>query len=287
MPIVEGMCPWRDQVFTPLFNFATTTNISMNLKTLRSTMSAGGMESGGSRWKKTLDRTMKTRLATACALAALSSGLYAAAFQNLDFDSAVTNNVTGGYGPTSDLLPGWLLYDGPNQVPSIGYDLTATFLPQASIYDANWQGVPAPVAGNYSLGLYPGLNLIFEYQPFSLVQSGDIGTGINSIRFVDYGGPFELRLNNTLVPLTYNYLPGSTDPDTRVANVVGDVSAFAGQTVEIRFTTVDIPNRTLNALSGIEFSTQIAPEPGETALLLLGLCVLGFRFRHRRIDSKK
>src|SRR5437660_4755940 len=132
MPTVEGMCPWRDQVFTPLFNFATTTNISMKPENSAKHDVCGWWEAAGAsqRVEKISDTTMKMRLATVCALVGLSPMLCAATFQNFDFDSAVTNITISlppdegvGYGPASDLLPGWQLFKGTNQVSSIGYDL--------------------------------------------------------------------------------------------------------------------------------------------------------------------
>jgi len=215
-------------------------------------------------------------------LGAVLPSVFGASFQNLDFDSARTNITVSlppdqgaGYGPTSDLLPDWQLLQGTSEISQVGLDLNPISLGTASIYDANWPGFPAPVSGNYSLGLYPGYNLIFDYQPFSLVQTGDIGPNIQSIRFINYGSPFELQLNGTPISLTYEYQPGNTDPDTRLAYVTGDISAFAGQTVQLKFTTVDIPDSVLNRLDNIEFSTQIVPEPDIIVLLSIGLTLSG------------
>ena len=185
-------------------------------------------------------------------------------------------------------MPGWQLFQGTDPVSLAGYDLYPISLGVASIYDSNSQGFPAPVSGRYSLGLYPGYNALFEYQPFSLVQTGDIGANVQSIRFINYGSPFELRVNGTLIPLSYDFQPGSTNLDMRLANVTGDISAFAGQTVQLKFTTVDMPGSVVNGLDGIGLSTQAAPEPAETALFLLGLCLMSFEFgRRRRSDARK
>jgi len=238
---------------------------------------------------------MKTCLAIVCALVLALSSAFAATFQNLDFDSAATNITLSlppdqgvGYGPASDLLPGWQLFQGTDPVSQVGCDLYPISLGVASIYDANSQGFPAPVSGRYSLGLYPGYNALFEYAPFSLVQTGDIGANVQSIRFINYGSPFELRVNGTLIPLSYEYQPGGTNLDTRLANVTGDVSAFAGQNVQLKFTTLDVAGSVVNGLDGIGLSTQAAPEPGETVLFLLGLCLMGYEFgSRRRSDARK
>ena len=217
-------------------------------------------------------------------LAVMSSPVFSAAFQDLDFDAATTNiTVTlppdqgAGYGPASDLLPGWQLLQGTDPVSLVGLDLNPISLGVASIYDRNSQGFPAPVLGEFSLGLFPGYNLIFDYQPFSLLQTGDIGANIRSIRFLNYGSPFALTVNGALIPLEYEYQPGSLDLDTRQAIVTGDISAFAGQTVQLRLTTVDIPGSTVNGLDNIEFSTEIVPEPRVMTLLFVGLIISGLR----------
>ena len=233
---------------------------------------------------------MKKSLALICLSIALQQ-VRGAPFQNLDFDAGQTNITISippdegdGYGPVADLLSGWRLLQGTNEVSLIGLNLNPIGLGVSSIYNADSQGFDAPVFGNYSLGLYPGYNLLFEYRPFTLVQQGDLGPEIRSIRFFNYGGPVELRLNGTLIPLDYAYQPGGTDPDTRLAVVTGDVSDFAGEFVELRLTTVDAPNSAVNGLDSIEFTTQIVPEPGVLALLSSGMLLLTSKLA-RRLNS--
>lgn len=231
---------------------------------------------------------MKKTVALICLVVAGPS-VRAAQFQNLDFDAGQTNLILpippdegDGYHPVADLLPGWRLLQGSNDISLIGLNLNPIGLGVASVYDTNSRGFDAPVLGRYSLGLYPGFNLLFQYQPFSLVQVGDIGAEVRSIRFINYGSPFQLSVNGTLIPLTYDYQPGGTHPDTRLAVVIGDVSAFAGQTVELRFTTLDLAIGVINGLENVEFSAQAVPEPGVVALLLTGGLLLRFQLRRRQ-----
>ena len=58
------------------------------------------------------------------------------------------------------------------------------------------------------------------------------------LRFLTYALPLELRVNDILIPLEFDYsrFP-STDPIMRAGDAFGDISAFAGQTVELKFTT--------------------------------------------------
>jgi hypothetical protein len=227
---------------------------------------------------------MRKTLTILYVLGIVSSPASAAQFQNLGFDTAQTNITVPlppdqgvGYGPAADLLPDWQLFQGTNQVSSIGYDLNPISLGVASLYDANPQGFPAPVSGAYSLGLYPGYNLLFQYQPFSLVQSGEIGANIQSIRFINFGSPFELQVNGVSIPLIYEYQPGNGNLDTRLAVVTGDVIQFAGQQVTLKFTTLDVPGSAVNGLDNLEFSTQIVPEPAAPLLLLVGLTAFVFK----------
>jgi hypothetical protein len=53
-----------------------------------------------------------------------------------------------------------------------------------------------------------------------------------------------------------------------------DISAFAGQTGELRFTA---PPQTLNIIDNIQFSDQPVPEPGVLGLSALGALLVGWR----------
>ncbi len=214
-------------------------------------------------------------------------------FQNLGFDDANTNNVTpaggsGYHGPTSELLPGWQENFGSimglNLFPVGGtmYDTlvtsNGTFTPYNNLSDLGY-----PVSGLYHLQL--GIwNPTGPFLPYILSQVGDVPADARSIHFFTYGSPFELSVNGSLVPLIYNYLPNNTPaPVFTVATVAADISAFAGQTVELKFTTLNDPGIVYKTygLDGIFFSTQVVPEPGVFSLLALGSLLLGWRFWKR------
>jgi len=82
-----------------------------------------------------------------------------------------------------------------------------------------------------------------------------------SIDFVSDDKPHEARRNGALIPLIHEDRPGGANLDTRLANVTGEGQASAGPTV--------------------------VPEPGETALLLLGLCLIVFELHCRRSAARK
>ena len=63
-----------------------------------------------------------------------------------------------------------------------------------------------------------------------------------------------------------------------------DLAEFTATTIK----ELPYPKIVLNGLDGIDLSIQAAPEPGETALFLLGLCLMGYEFgRRRRSDARK
>ena len=195
---------------------------------------------------------MKTCLAIVCALGLAWSSAFAAAFQNLDFDSSATNITLGlppdqgvGYGPASDLVPGWQLFQGTDPVSLAGYDLYPISLGVASIYDSNSQGFPAPVSGRYSLGLYPGYNALFEYQPFSLVQTGDIGANVQSIRFINYGSPILAPTSSFLNSVTGGLITSA--PSVITPNVINQ-PIFSSRKVTTSVSVSDVATVVLGGL---------------------------------------
>jgi hypothetical protein len=223
---------------------------------------------------------MKTTICTS-AFWAQAFLAYSAAFQNLDFDAANTNHVTCQpsdpplsfcFGPTTELLPGWQLLVAGNPSSSVGLNLVIAGLGASSLYSVQ-SGVPA--FGIYSLGLMPGYDLMTQaYREHSLIQSGVLPADAMSIRFLNYGSPFELRVNNTLVPLLYVNPPMVGDPNFRLYHVAGDISAYAGLDVELKFTTIDTPSVVFNGIDSITFSSEAIPEPGTISLLGAGLLLL-------------
>ena len=218
------------------------------------------------------------------------SRIQAAPFQNLDFDSANTGSlipVPGvvsynppyqnvGYGTPADLIPGWQVLLGTSPYPDLYWlNLNSVGGALVSIYDGNNflydPRVHVPVQGTFSFALWPGSGI----PPLSLVQTGDLPADARSIHFTSFGAGVQLFVNDSLVPLTYIYGPPTISGNTRLASVEGDISAFAGQTVELKFTSLPIlgTGANLNGLDSIYFSP--VPEPGTFALLVTGILALG------------
>jgi len=59
----------------------------------------------------------------------------------------------------------------------------------------------------------------------------------------------------------------------------GDISSFAGQTAELRFTG---PANSGGYFDNIFFSNQPIPEPSALSLFALGSLLIGWRWRRRR-----
>jgi hypothetical protein len=211
----------------------------------------------------------------------LGTAVESAPFQNLGFDTYDTN---------SSLLPGWHINNPIFNVPPntsqgtfIGVNQVTIGLNYHTLYDGNivpGVGYAFPAFGKYSLAFVPGIDGNGVYTPYSLSQTGDIPADAMSIHFLDFGAPFELRINGSLVPLIYDYPPSELKRDPRTpVNVNGDVSMFAGQSAALDFTTVLDRAYDINGIDEISFSPQIAPEP--STWVLLGLGGLGLLARRK------
>jgi hypothetical protein len=216
----------------------------------------------------------------------------AAPFQNLGFDEANTNGVAAGtFGPASQLLPGWRLFDQLGEKSPIGYNANAFGGNQVVLYDRSYLDFGAPVPGDgYALGLWPGpgLEVTEGNSPYHLSQIGEVPSDAQTIHFVNFGSSFDLHINGQDVPLIYDYPPDYLPPLFNrgiPVPAVGDISAFAGRTVELEFITSLTPVRPGDQLYGIDsisFSQELIPEPGTWALIGFGSAALLFWARIRK-----
>src|SRR5262249_37041500 len=149
-----------------------------------------------------------------------------------DFESAniQPGQIPGQFVPVSDALPGWKCYIGTNQVGSIAYDAVAiTVGPGAliSIHDTNSPYLHV-LEGSYSVALQPGNPppTIFP----AIAQVGTIPSGARSLRFYDQYSIPTVEFGGQQLGL----VSLATTPTYGIYGV--DVTAFAGQTGELRFT---------------------------------------------------
>lgn len=215
----------------------------------------------------------------------------AASFQNLGFDEAVTNNsiptdprerpIYGdGLGPPEEMMPGWRIFSGTNSVKWIGLNQTPLGYDYATLVNATPpQGFVWPVEGLYSFDLVPGSF------PITLLQSGEIPAGSKSIQFLSYGSPVQLEVSGSLVPLFYSALPFDPRiPDYNQPSIaMGDISPFAGQTVELKFTAIlGFAQNPTHGMDSISFSPLAIPEPTGPALIYIGLLLFGLPCVYRK-----
>lgn len=236
-------------------------------------------------------------------LVTTASALGAEQFQNLGFDQAVLNITVPvyysspespvGWGPISDLLPGWGLTLDGQPVQWIAYDvnpLGAYFQDLVDEHFADYNRViyypyPMPLDSEFSFNLFPPKPAPdLPWLQYDLSQSGEIPADAKSIRFFNYGQPFELRLNGTPIALSYEYFSDEAYPSWPLAHVAGDVSEFAGQVVELRLTTLHHSEglgdwNYLHGLDSIRFSPEPVPEPTVIWLVAFGAGVLGLGWR--------
>ena len=205
-------------------------------------------------------------------------------FENLGFDEAQTNNIQtiqlGGpndkicRGLTKEMLPYWELYRGTTLETNTGLNM---LLPGTSTGWATLINEPEksmiPVEGIYSLLLTPCYDIRgdMSYIPMSLIQIGLIPSEARTVHFMNFGSTFELRLNGSLVPLVYidrGFNP--VNPQLRWADGIGEISAYAGQEVEMKFTSLRTTLSVYNGIDSIYFSIEPIPEPAGMVLFSLG-----------------
>jgi hypothetical protein len=211
-------------------------------------------------------------LASTLALSSFCVGfIQAAPFENLGFDLANTNRVTvtpgsafSGTGPTEDLLPGWQLFKGNVPQTTLGLNLSLLSGGYATLIGAGQsQYFGWPVEGAYALFLAgsPG-----NQDPFSLSQRGDIPAGAQWLSYRYDGYPFLLTINGTVLP------PALQSPNSEAF----DISAFRGQTVDLKLTALGPAMPTEAGSSIIDSVAFAVPEPSTWVLVTLGCLALWF-----------
>lgn len=190
-------------------------------------------------------------------------------FQNLDFERATIapTPIGGGTYPAdpAQCFPGWTV-GGSGTV--VMYNDLSLGAPAISLMGPNFPNYPGytPLQGSYSV-LLQYLNIAGG--PPTLSQSGMIPSDAQSINLLVGDGDAVVTLNGVTIPLVG--LAGG--------RWAGDISAFAGTTALLRFsTTTGVPNAMERLyFDDIQFSTQQIPEPDVFALSGLGALLLAWR----------
>jgi len=217
-------------------------------------------------------------------LVLLSANGIAAPFRNLDFEEANTNSTfflpSGlpsfyeGVGPVADLLPGWKLFHGTNQLDTVGYNLHNG--PLFTLIDRFF------VEGHIEPGLIQAFGIFIDSgdEEFSLFQRGDVPLDSRLLAFS--GG---LRNIGITLEVTMNDRILGADPTFSG----WDITSFAGQTVDLKLSfrgnelAQDWGSRFI--ADGITINGRIIPEPSSPTLFIWGamaFSVVGAIRRQRR-----
>jgi hypothetical protein len=197
--------------------------------------------------------------------------LWAQEFQNLDFEEAtVPSTPVGSFGSFVDpaaAFPFWTI--GPG----------GSFAPNAVLYNNLTLGSVAevlvgpdfpnvlhlsPLQGSYSALLQFGPN-VYNLGIPALIQTGLVPANARSISFL-----MSSTMNDVQVSLDGTVIPLVSIGGGRIA---GDVTAFAGQTAQLMFTTTSYDGNWLY-FDDVQFSPEVIPEPSTFALTAAALMVL-------------
>lgn len=186
-------------------------------------------------------------------------------FLNGDFESAtvpVAPAPGGAVVLTVDALPGWTAYSGVNLDPvnQLRYNQVVLGYAGLMLYGPGWRDSSDILTGRFSLylGSFPGVSTV-------VAQTVQIPDDSKSLIFYSKEPGINITFGGESLPY---FRIGTSESYDAFGT---DISAFAGQTGELRFTA--------NGLSGallddIRFSTVAVPEPGTVSLVVTGIAVL-------------
>jgi hypothetical protein len=217
-----------------------------------------------------LDHT-RSLLACLVVAAAVASGQCQGTFRNLDFEHPILPlTPINGHVPALNAIPGWTAYDDGNPSLSVYYNdrtlcAEAVTLQGPGSLDTRLHGLYSPTIGGACEGGYTA----------AIGQTGQVPASARSLVFLC--DLYESHLQVTFAGQQISVFTMDHTADYRI--VGGDISAFAGQTGELRFTA--LPNDGA-MLDDIQFSTVVVPEPSVFGLTALGGVFGGWWFLRGR-----
>lgn len=197
-------------------------------------------------------------------------------FLNLDFESAQLQPVPvgqyGGYVPFAAALPGWTGYLGGSLATLALQNNAVLGGPEIDILGpAHWNHNifgPSRIEGQYCVMLQSGNTSA------SIAQTGTIPLGVQSMQFRLSGvgsGQFLVDFSGNNLPLVL------LSPGLEHSLYAVDVSVFANQVGELRFTSSGVVSSGNFVLDSIQFSPVPVPEPSTVVLVGLGGLAWGVR----------
>jgi len=231
----------------------------------------------------------KIYISTPMLLAATIVGSNACAqgsFQNLGFENPSLPLVpnAAGFVAAADATPGWTPYVGTNATALL-YNNLYLGTAVVDLIGPEWTNSPIVIDGSYSvvlqagLGNSPGSPGGVAQTEVSIRQTGLVPLGTQSIPFKAQAGylPLSVSLAGQSIPI----FAMGTGPNYTLYG--GDISAFGGQTAELRFTA--LPPNDNWTIDSIEFSSQAIPEPAFLGLFGVGAAALCWRLRQQRQNT--
>jgi hypothetical protein len=213
-----------------------------------------------------------TNLVLILLLIGMQYGLSQSSFTNLDFESAkIVLDQSSPYYPyavnAAKALLGWTVLGGAPGGGDIIYNTVSLGAAAVSIHDTN--GFEEPILqGRFSVllqGQFSGMS-----NTAAIAQTGLIPATAQSLTFFGVLGSFQTTFKGQVIPLT------AIGSGANYTIYGGDVSLFAGQVGELRFTALS-PGEAL--IDNIQFSSASIPEPSGFALFTAGALLLGFSRR--------
>ncbi len=196
-------------------------------------------------------------------------------FQNLNFENAITPLTIYDFKKvdTAQAVPGWTVYFlGAVPQSRMFFDTISLGEPAVSFHSSA-SVVGLPIQGHFSVILQAATA---GFTTTAIGQVGQIPTDAMSLRF--YGG-MSLDVTFDGHPLTLIQTGSGSGYD----QIAADISAYAGQSGELRFIASNLPVLNLIYLDNIRFSPLAIPEPSAFALFALGLFGLGWRARNTHV----
>ena len=199
-------------------------------------------------------------------------------FQNLDFESATPpfTPVSPNLVSITNALPGWTSYYQGNPINGVWYNNRPLDEAGTALYDPASPSL-RPIQGNYSVLLIGSTVLSPVTSAAAIGQTGQIPITALSLQYFATLDVSAVTFNGQPIP-TFKISDGAG-----YSIFGGDISSYAGQTGELRFTAYPsaYPFAYYTVLDNIQFSNQAVPEPGVLALSVVGGLLLGWRLRRR------